>query len=226
VDAPGCSYNPEPEAHHDVLRVAAGIELAKAGEQRRLRNVARPTPGAGWEEIEFVQYRAGEGELEVDGNRDPAEEESRGAGAEKKTPTQRNKESRREAAERERRAREEAKRLRAQLDRVEDISAELEMESAAAEAKARKKRDAVAAMQLPAKLGRHRYDPLPLQVQLSEEVTGSIRELKPTARLVEERFKSLQGRQMLEAGKRLHKPKSKSEYATSSKHKRHYARAK
>ena len=63
-------------------------------------------------------------------------------------------------------------------------------------------------------------------VAAATQIVAQGRKVVLTARLVDERFKSLQGRQMLEAGKRLHKPKSKSEYATSSKHKRHYARAK
>jgi len=231
VDAPGCSYNPEVEAHRDVLHIAAGIELAKKGEARRLRNVSRPAPGEGWEEIDFVQFRAED--AEADGGREAdaaaeGEKENVTGGAEKKTSTQRNRALRREAAEREKRARDETKRLRAQLDRVGDFAAELAAEEAAVRAKAEATRAAIAARDrlLPAKLGRHRYDPLPLQVQLTEDVTGSIRMLKPTAKLVEDRFKSLQGRQMLEAGRRLHKPKSKSEYATSSKHRRHYSKTK
>ena len=231
IDAPGCSYNPEAEAHRDVLHIAAGIELAKKGEARRLRSVSRPTPGEGWEEIDFVQFRAED--AKDDGGRDPdaaaeGEKENVTGGAVKKTSTQRNRALRREAAEREKRAKDETKRLRAQLDRVGDFSAELEAEEAAVRAKSEATRAAIEARDrlLPAKLGRHRYDPLPLQVQLTEDVTGSIRMLKPTAKLVEDRFKSLQGRQMLEAGRRLHKPKSKSEYATSSKHRRHYSKTK
>ena len=50
----------------------------------------------------------------------------------------------------------------------------------------------------PPRLGKARFRQDPVQVLLSEEVTGSMRQLKASATLARERFKSLQKRGLIE----------------------------
>ncbi|KAJ6768218.1 GLIOMA SUPPRESSOR CANDIDATE REGION protein 2 [Salix koriyanagi] len=46
----------------------------------------------------------------------------------------------------------------------------------------------------PPRLGRHKFEPAPIQVPLSEEITGSLRKIKGCSTLVRDRFKSLEKR--------------------------------
>ncbi|KAH9767376.1 Ribosome biogenesis protein NOP53 [Citrus sinensis] len=57
----------------------------------------------------------------------------------------------------------------------------------------------------PPRLGKHKFEPAPTQVLLSEEITGSLRKLKGCCTLVKDRFKSLEKRGLIVPvkGKRL-----------------------
>nr|GEV99268.1 ribosome biogenesis protein NOP53 [Tanacetum cinerariifolium] len=46
----------------------------------------------------------------------------------------------------------------------------------------------------PPRLGRHKFEPAPVQVLLSEEITGSLRKLKACCTLARDRYKSLEKR--------------------------------
>lgn len=54
------------------------------------------------------------------------------------------------------------------------------------------------AVSAPPRLGKARFQQEPVQVLLSEEVTGSLRQLKASATLARDRFKSLQKRGLIE----------------------------
>lgn len=49
----------------------------------------------------------------------------------------------------------------------------------------------------PPRLGKHKFEPAPVQVLLTEERTGSIRKLKGCCTLVKDRFKSLEKRGLI-----------------------------
>jgi len=50
----------------------------------------------------------------------------------------------------------------------------------------------------PAVLGRHRYEAPELELNLSTEIAGSLRKLKPEGNVLEDRYKSLQRRNIVE----------------------------
>jgi nucleolar protein 53 len=99
----------------------------------------------------------------------------------KKTRADRNRDARRRAAEAAAAARAALKRQRTDLDALGDLEAEVAAE-AAARAAARARRETVRAERAaagPGRLGKHRFVPAPPPVLLSEEVTGSLRQLAP-----------------------------------------------
>lgn len=49
----------------------------------------------------------------------------------------------------------------------------------------------------PPRLGKHKFEPAPVQVLLTEEITGSLRKLKGCCTLVKDRFKSLEKRGLI-----------------------------
>jgi len=60
----------------------------------------------------------------------------------------------------------------------------------------------------PKRLGPNKFEPADLEVKLVEELEGSLRQLKPEGNLAEERFKSLQLRNMIEPRKRAKRVKT------------------
>ena len=47
-------------------------------------------------------------------------------------------------------------------------------------------------------MSRHAYQPVPLAIKLTDELPASLRELKPESNLFQERFNSLQKRNIIE----------------------------
>ncbi|KAL0021434.1 hypothetical protein WJX79_008815 [Trebouxia sp. C0005] len=89
---------------------------------------------------------------------------------------------------------------RRDIDNVKHIQQQLQEEEADREemraAKAASK--AEKAMHEPPRLGKVKFEAEPVQVLLSEEVSGSLRKLRPTATLTRDRFKSLQRQGIIE----------------------------
>jgi nucleolar protein 53 len=220
VDGPGCSYNPDREAHQEAVAVAVAAELKKAT-ARELQPTA-PVQRVEYEpEADELAALQTEAEMEGDGAGGSGSEEEgggRGAGragaARPKTQQDRNRRQRRRAAEEVEEARRRAKRQRRQLSELPAIEADVAATLEAREARAERRRADAAdrAAAAPPRLGRHLYEPLPLQVLATREIEaggGSLRRLKPTPVLARERFKSLQRRGMIEPRRRVVRKKGR-----------------
>jgi len=57
----------------------------------------------------------------------------------------------------------------------------------------------------PPRLGRHKFEPAPVQVLLTEEISGSLRKLKGCCNLVRDRYKSIEKRGILAPSKKISK---------------------
>ena len=57
----------------------------------------------------------------------------------------------------------------------------------------------------PRRLGRHKFEPAPVQVLLTEEISGSLRKLKGCCNLARDRYKSIEKRGILAPNKKLSK---------------------
>ena len=129
----------------------------------------------------------------------------------KMTKAQRNKQTR----AREQRAAEEANRLakrqRHELSNLKALKSRLEEEEAAAAEKLERRRVAreERRAEAPRRLGKHRFTPEPSAVLLTEEVTGSLRQLPGSHTLLRDRLKSLERRELVEPRKKVFKTKSK-----------------
>ncbi|KAL9316557.1 hypothetical protein ACSQ67_017558 [Phaseolus vulgaris] len=87
---------------------------------------------------------------------------------------------------------------------IPDIIQEIEQEEE--EKKKKHLRRKVAKQEMlktrPPRIGKHKFEPAPVQVLLSEEITGSIRKLKGCCTLIKERYKSLEKRGLILPTKR------------------------
>ena len=215
VDAVGCSYNPPEDARQDVVAEEVG-RLTAAKLRKQLDPIKAPVSNNEAnallsEELYYAQDKLYEEEEEEErdgegGTKNPAVTRDG-----KMTKAQRNKQTR----AREQRAAEEANRLakrqRHELSNLKALKSRLEEEEAAAADKqerrkvAREERRAEA----PRRLGKHRFTPEPSAVLLTEEVTGSLRQLPGSHTLLRDRLKSLERRELVEPRKKVFKTKSK-----------------
>uniref|UniRef100_A0A8W4FFA9 Ribosome biogenesis protein NOP53 n=1 Tax=Sus scrofa TaxID=9823 RepID=A0A8W4FFA9_PIG len=223
VTPAGASYNPSFEDHQTLLRAAHEVELQRQKEVEKLeRQLALPpaeqaaTQESAFQEMcqGLLEESDGEGELaegqdrglEAGGDQAEGAEASpavRLASLEKKTEQQR----RREKAARMLRAQQaavRAARLRHQeLFRLRGIKAQVARRLAEL-ARRRERRQAQRLVEAdkPRRLGRLKYQDPDIDVQLSSELSDSLRTLKPEGNILRDRFKSFQRRNMIEPRER------------------------
>uniref|UniRef100_A0A0D6QX46 Ribosome biogenesis protein NOP53 n=1 Tax=Araucaria cunninghamii TaxID=56994 RepID=A0A0D6QX46_ARACU len=201
VDLPGCSYNPPFEAHQDALAVAVAGEMQKV-----YRKELEPQPVPSYvpdnqvdeEDMPFLDVDAGVDE-NLDANVDECDVENQGSRPlkiRKLTRVELNRKARRQEQLKMEAEKKQLQKLEKEIECLPEIIKDIEKEDQEKEKK--RIRRAVAKQERiasgPPRLGGKKFQPEPLQVLLSEEVTGSIRKLKGCCTLARDRFKSLQKR--------------------------------
>ncbi|MCO5593857.1 hypothetical protein L7F22_047875 [Adiantum nelumboides] len=193
VDAPGCSFNPRFEDHQEALGLAVAHEMLKVyKKQLEPPPIPAMVPGipVNEEDVYFLDVDDVEdlscGEEHVEG--------SRPIKVKKLTRADLNRRKRRK--EQIKLEKESAKRAKLHKDilRLNEIKKDISKEQ---EDKQKEwSRQMVSKQEKQAKgpprLGKLRFQPGPLQVLLSEEVTGSLRELKGCYNLAKDRYNNLQ----------------------------------
>merc|ERR1712200_397151 len=83
--------------------------------------------------------------------------------------------------------------------RVKSLKKELSKEDhRTQENQGRREKQRVEKMSGPIQLSNYKYEPQELELKLSDELTGNLRNLSPEGSLLEDRFKSMQRRNMIE----------------------------
>ncbi|KAG1326343.1 ribosome biogenesis protein NOP53 [Cocos nucifera] len=201
VEPPGCSFNPPFEAHQDSLARAVADEMQKIYKKELEPQPVPPTVTGEIvaEEDKFF--------LDADGGNESDVEEGEGDVGDELHAQRKVKLKMVTRAERNRRARhkeqlkaeaeaEKLENLNKEIDSLPDILKDIAKED---EEKHRRHTRRVVAKQerlkaAPPRLGKHKFEPAPLQVLLTEEISGSLRKLKGCCTLARDRFKSLEKR--------------------------------
>merc|ERR1719220_1175348 len=93
----------------------------------------------------------------------------------------------------------EAKIREMEVMRVKSLKKELSKEDLRTqENQERREKQRVEKMSGPIQLSNYKYEPQELELKLSDELTGNLRNLSPEGSLLEDRFKSMQRRNMVE----------------------------
>ncbi|XP_068106768.1 ribosome biogenesis protein NOP53 [Hyperolius riggenbachi] len=209
VAAPGASYNPSFESHQALLFQAHEVEVKKLKEELRVeRQLKLPTAAEAPTEESRLQELC-EGLVEESEDDAVGEEQSTEQNTvalpqrERKTERQRKKEkearklkARQDAEKKEKQKRQGLFQLKSIYTSLKARQAELLRRKQLREEKRR-----LRAVQ-PHRLGRLRYQEPDVDVLLSEELTDSLRKLKPEGSLAKERFKSFQKRNLIEPRER------------------------
>jgi len=209
VDAPGCAFNPEYEAHQDALGQAVSEIMVKEY-QKELKPV-RPVAFLKPEEMERQLLEEGMMHSETDessggedGEQDTEQPKVDSRKAEKKTRAEINRKRRHKQRLREEEEKSMAKRLKAAMRNIKKVKEEVELDLE--EKERRRIRTQIAREErrkrVPARLGKVKYVPEPTQVLLTEEVSGSLRRTRGVPTLLRDRFKSLQRRELIEPRKK------------------------
>ncbi|CAL9069997.1 unnamed protein product, partial [Musa banksii] len=204
VEPPGCSFNPPFEAHQDSLAQAVADEMQNIYKKELgPQPVPVTVPGEPVTEEDKYFLEADDGnESDIEGetgNNDSELPELRKSKTKRVTRVEVNRRARRKE---QLKAEEEAKKrknLSEELDSLPDIMKEIAKEDE--EKHRRHMRRAVARQErlksAPPRLGKHKFEPAPVQVLLTEEISGSLRKLKGCCTLARDRFKSLEKRGLL-----------------------------
>ncbi|CAL4910377.1 unnamed protein product [Urochloa decumbens] len=212
VEAPGCSFNPPFEAHQDALAQAVADERHKTL-MKELGPAPVPliVPGEAITEEDKFFLDADDGDEDVVD--DDGDQDADTLVGQRKNKTKRvtRVEMNRRARRKERlRAEAEAKKMESiskEIDSLPNIIDEIAKEDEEKE-KRRIRRTVVKEERLksgPPRLGRHKFEPAPVQVLLTEEISGSLRKLKGCCNLARDRYKSIEKRGLLAPSKRISK---------------------
>ncbi|XP_076837053.1 ribosome biogenesis protein NOP53 [Brachyhypopomus gauderio] len=210
VAAPGASYNPEFSSHQALLLGAHESEVKRLKAEEKLeRQTAIRREDLATKESMFREQVEGlieeEEKLDVEHTEEGDEDTVVGptAQSEKKTERQRKKEKADRKKELQRKAERQAVDSRQQLFRLRSIGAEVKrLEQQTSIRRSRRKIRQEEEKVQPRRLGRLRFQAPDVELQLSEELSGSLRTLKPEGSILKDRFKSLQKRNMIEPRER------------------------
>ncbi|KAM4627930.1 ribosome biogenesis protein NOP53 isoform 2-T2 [Polymixia lowei] len=207
VIAPGGSYNPDFFAHQDLLLEAHEVEVKKQKEEQKIqRQLAVNKEDRATEETVFQEQV--EGLVEEEEVEEPdAEEDDVPVGAIalglKKTERQRKKERAEKIKEQNRLANRQKTDQHQQLFQLRSIKATLKRRAQrTSERQKQRKAKQEAQKAQPRRLGKLKFKAQDLEVQLSDELAGSLRRLKPEGSILKDRFKSLQKRNLIEPRER------------------------
>ena len=214
VDLPdaGMSYNPSLKDHQDLLWKAAIVEINKEKAEHKIEyHTTRMFPSIeNAPTKESIRKELIEGIPALDPSmkeNDEEENDAKGSDSEeeepkmfkKKTKVQRNREKREKYQENVKKAESEDKKKRQDVFKLRSMKKQFNVDEQTkklrAEIKTAKKE---AKKSLPAMLSDTRFEEAEIPLKLGEELTGNLRTLKPEGNLLEDRFNSLQKRNVVE----------------------------
>ncbi|XP_062503755.1 ribosome biogenesis protein NOP53-like [Corticium candelabrum] len=215
VAHPGASYNPSFVDHQALLHSATEVEVEKLRKESKLsRKAAMSKMSAA--EREAV-WREEIGRVGEDMLRNSESNENDGSGSDdettlgrqtvradkRKTRKRRRKELERQAQEETKRVEKIDKQKRQDLYRLRSIGREIKsQEKEIEERQETRKQKAVCQERKPKRLSKLAFEEPDIDLQLSDELAGSLRQLKPEGNLMMDRFKSFEKRGIIETRKR------------------------
>ncbi|KAG2237690.1 ribosome biogenesis protein Nop53/GLTSCR2 [Thamnidium elegans] len=215
VDTPegGHSYNPDVIEHQKLLVKANEVEerkievLKKLQEQLSYRDELKLLAGelSNTEitaEGKIISTAVDEEEQEEDLEDKPTDDKAtkKRKAAERKTRAQRHKSHRLATEELEKKQKLQERAIRQQIDILRQIEEELKIKNEELKINAEKRGERQAEEEKKGlkKLGKYTVPELPVDVQLTDELCETLRQLKPEGNMFRERFHSIQKRNIIE----------------------------
>ncbi|KAJ0063671.1 hypothetical protein NL108_004802, partial [Boleophthalmus pectinirostris] len=182
VIAPGGSYNPDFFAHQSLLQEAHEIEVVKQKEEQKIeRQLAYNKEDAATEVQGLVEDEDDDEDLASDVDEEEEDEGAVGAiaVAQKKTERQRKRERAEKVKEQRRLAEKQEVEKKQQLFQLRTIKTSIKKQDQKTKEKQTKRKAKQEAQKAqPRRLGRLKFQPQDMEVQLSDELADSLRRLK------------------------------------------------
>jgi len=210
VAEPGASYNPDFDSHQELLHKAHEEELAIVTEQTKLSKTVRMVSVTELKKQSKLWIKEMSEGLSLTGD-DSQDTEPKGpvftgpiaSASKRKTAQQRRKQLLLKKMNQTRLAEKKKKLKLNDILRLKSLKKEIANETNTAE-EIKTIAEAISNLEnKPKRLGKYKFVEGPTDVQLSDELSGSLRKLKPEGSLVRDRFKSLQRRNIIETRNRV-----------------------
>uniref|UniRef100_A0A1A8BUX0 Ribosome biogenesis protein NOP53 n=2 Tax=Nothobranchius kadleci TaxID=1051664 RepID=A0A1A8BUX0_NOTKA len=209
VIAPGGSYNPDFLSHQALLQEAHEVEVKKKKQEDKLeKQLAVNREDKATAETALREEVEGLIEDEEDEETSPNKEDEEASGAaitvtEKKTERQRKKEKAEKRKEQQQLRVKRQTVQQQQLFQLRSIKAAIKQQEQQTKKRWSKRKEKQEAQKAqPRRLGKLKFQAPDLEVQLRDELAGSLRQLKPEGSILKDRFKSLQKRNLIEPRER------------------------
>jgi len=174
VGHPGTSYNPTFTDHQDALRIAVDIEQKKEDEKAKIEKQLSYPPELDEMSDHEIIDDDDEEEEEEDVEENNVEDQKFIKTTERKTRAQRNKEKKKKEKEEKRLKKLKEKEMSKQIEEIEKIQQKIDEE----EKNTLEKMNKPKKEKMP-RLGKVRYQAKSMDIQLTEELSESLRGLKP-----------------------------------------------
>jgi len=205
----GQSYNPSLGDHQQLLWKAAIVEMDKEKELARIeRGTTMMFPGGEYKQEETYIQEMSEGIKELEKEEDQSEEEVENEEEEEEDEVKcqklvgrkRRRDRRARLFEENKKRREmEIKKEEQEVMRLKSIKKELKVDDKVTEERKKKKEEADVEKRKGAiQLSNYKFENQDLEIKLSDELTGNLRNLKSEGSLLEDRYKSMQKRNVIE----------------------------
>lgn len=225
IPHPGASYNPSIQDHQELLKKAHLVEVQKKKEEEHLQRVVGKYMRRNKRQLEKERLKemscglnlnGNESETEANKNENSKEDESEQdlvcpkskiiRAENRKLKSVRRTEKLRKLEEEKRDKVKRQKSLESQVNQIKKLKKEILAEEKKSQERIekRKKRKEQRKYE-PAKLGPHKYEPPEIELNLSSQLSGNLRNLKTEGLLFEDRIKSLQRRNLIEPRKKVSK---------------------
>ncbi|KAG8192913.1 hypothetical protein JTE90_025622 [Oedothorax gibbosus] len=205
----GASYNPDFDDHQNLLREAVEIEEKKLKEELHLKRVLTdmfptkseaPTQESVLEEMSQGLFEEPSDEEEQEEGSNTLYSRNPPVSYEDRLPkARRRRKKERKEMERLRLVKKLEKKRQNEVFRIKTFKRQIAQEAEDTQKKVERNiQRKVDKMYKPKTLSAHKYEAPDLEVNLSEEISGSLRTLKTEGNLMEDRYKSLQRRNLIE----------------------------
>jgi len=231
VPHPGASVNPCFEDHQDLLLTARDKEVEKLKAAQRIYNALDAKfplrANAPSEASYLVEMAAG---LVADSDSDSDSDAESGDEYTTVNPpvsrdsrkTKKQKRVKREIADqlKDKKTTRDAKQRENMVLRIPTLKAEIKKQEEKEKLRLKKKQEEEEQMKFKTKrLGKIKFEELDADLKLSDELVGSLREVKPEGHMLKDVYKSLQRRNILEPRiRQKHKPRYKRKHFTKKSH--------
>ncbi|CDH50482.1 hypothetical protein RO3G_11085 [Lichtheimia corymbifera JMRC:FSU:9682] len=199
----GASYNPTMEDHQALLRQAHEMEEKKEAESLKLKeklSYRKELDDIAHELEQSLEDEDEESAPESDHDEADAVQQSNNKEAKRKTRAQRNKEKRVRLEQIMNKKKQHEKEIRKQIDHLNHIEEEVKQHQEKLKAMAEKRQEIREYIEKEGvkRLGKHYVKERAIDVQLQDELSESLRQLKPEGSLLHDRQHSLQKRNIIE----------------------------